>query len=129
RERLPARCPGMGLHIDAEDADAAERDVWLLPSGLPLQGRDVHPGRELEDLPEEEPEDRIQVHLLAPRPDHDARVDLVPQPRWPVLQHQSTGLPLQRWLNQRFNAGGWPHRRPPSRTEVGNEMSVMHSDG
>ena len=33
---------------------------------------------------------------------------LVPQPRWPVLQHQPTGRPVQRRLNQPPDPGGQP---------------------
>ena len=36
-QRVAAGGPGVGLHHDAEDAAAAERDVRLIPGGLPLR--------------------------------------------------------------------------------------------
>jgi tetratricopeptide (TPR) repeat protein len=43
--------------------------------------------------------DRGHVHLLAPRPGHHARLDLVPEPGGPVLQHQPARRPVQRRLS------------------------------
>ena len=42
---------------------------------------------------------RVGVQLLASGPDHDARVGLVPQPGWAVLQHQPAGRSVQRRLS------------------------------
>jgi tetratricopeptide (TPR) repeat protein len=82
REHLATRRAGVGVPEHAQDTAAEERDVRLLPCRLPLPGWHVHPAQEREYLPADQPQDGVAVQFLAPRPDHDARVGLVPQSRW-----------------------------------------------
>ena len=49
------------------------------------------PDENSKTCPKTAPNTGANVQLLAPGPDHDARVGLVPQPRGPVLQHQPAG--------------------------------------
>ena len=63
------------------------------------------PDAEPEDVPEAGPAHRGQVHLLAPGPGHDARLGLVPQLSWAVLQHEPAGRSVQPRLTSSRRAG------------------------
>ena len=53
--RVAARRPGVGVPEDARRPAAAERHVRLVPGGLPLRGRHLHPGRERKTCPKRAP--------------------------------------------------------------------------
>jgi hypothetical protein len=86
----------------------------LFPAACHYKDGTFIPRSELQDMPEDESEDRSQVHLLASGPDHDARVDLVPEPGRLVLKHEPAGRALQRRLRQGPGKEGGPYRGPPS---------------
>src|SRR5262249_10879642 len=64
-------------------------------------------------LPDDRAGYRGRVLLLPPEADHDALLDLVPQPGGPVLQHEPPGRPVRRRLTATLPAaGGGPPARP-----------------
>ena len=64
--------------------------------------------------PKKAPHTGAKFNFWHPGPDHDARVGLVPESCWLVLEHEPAGRSVQRQLNHRLRQGGRPLRgRPP----------------
>ena len=69
-----------------------------VPRRVPLRGRHVRPGRVAGRVRHDGSRLRREVHVLAPEPDHDARLALVPEPERALREHEPAGAPLQRRL-------------------------------
>src|SRR5215471_1907770 len=112
---MAARCAGVGVPQHAEERAAAECHLRVLPRGMPLCGRHLYPGQDRRYLPEDGSAQPREVHLLAPGPDHHARVDLVSQPGRALLQHQPGHRPVQQGLTSVIHRAGRPAARPAAR--------------
>ena len=71
------------------------RNLRSVRRRLPLQGRHVRPGDDAGRVPEDRPADRRCLQLLAPEPDHDARLALVPEPDRRLREHEPARPRLQ----------------------------------
>src|SRR5262245_46383790 len=109
---MATRCAGVGVHQHARERSAAECHLRVLPRGMPLRGRHLHPRSELGHLSQDGSAKQREVHILASGPDHHARVDLVPQPGRALLQYQPGHRPVQQGLTGAVHRAGCLAARP-----------------
>ena len=94
-QSLAARRARVGLPGEARDAPAEGSHLRRLPGRVSLQGRHVRGQAQRRCLRAGEPTVGIGLQLLASRPRHDARLDLVSESGGPVREHEPARARLQ----------------------------------